>query len=254
MEEVKDNEIGLIITSPPYYNYKNYGDGIGTERDYSQYIENLKTVFAECHRVLRPDGKMCINITNMKSRNSIEKECYLYPIIADVTKSCNDIGFKFFDEIIWVKGKGNAGALKGKPLFGSYPYPTNFKILDSIQESILIFKKTGKRCPVSTKIKQASKITKKEWQQYTQGVWFFQPERQNNGHPAVFPEELPKRLIKLYSFVGDKVLDPFLGSGTVIKAALKLGRIGLGYEINKTFSESIKEKISCTNGCLTESR
>ena len=249
MDEIPNKTIRVVITSPPYYNYKNYNNSNGKEvggiKDtYEKYIKDMNEVWKECFKKLIPDGKLCINVPNMKSRKAVEGKSFLYPIVADITKSCIDLGFIFFDEIIWVKGKANAGALNGKPLFGSYPYPPNFKILDSIQESILIFKKEGDIKKVDKEIKEKSKLTKKEWLDYTQGVWFIPGESQGNGHCAVFPLEIPHRLIKLYSFVGDTVLDPFLGSGTTLKACNFLKRNGIGYEINPDYKKLIENKIN----------
>ena len=258
MSEVEDNSVHLVITSPPYYNYKDYKNGEceqigGITHTYERYISDLSKVWEECYKKLTPGGKLCINVPNMKSRKSVEGLSFLYPIVADVTKSCINLDYIFFDEIIWVKGSANAGALKGKPLFGSYPYPPNFKILDSIQESILIFKKPG--MPKNKKdelTKEKSKLTKKEWLDFTQGVWFIKPEFQNKGHCAVFPLELPYRLIKLYSFVGDTVLDPFLGSGTTLLACKLLDRNGIGYEINSLYKEIIDKKINLSQRKLEE--
>ncbi|WP_456463737.1 DNA-methyltransferase [Persephonella sp.] len=242
MKEIKNNEVDLIITSPPYFNYINYGNGIGNESNYEEYLANLGKVFKECYRVLKSGGTFVINITNMKSRLKVEKKSFLYPIVADVIKSMTDIGFIFFDEIIWIKGNANNGALKGKPLFGSYPYPPTPKILDSIFENILVFRKEGKRRKVSKSIKENSKLTKEEWIDYTKGIWFIEPDRKAK-HPATFPIEIPKRLIKMYSFKGDVVLDPFAGTGTTLIAAYILKRNSVGYEINNHFGEEFIHKF-----------
>jgi len=243
MDELNNNSVDLIVTSPPYFNYKNYGIGIGSESDYNQYKNNLRKVFMECFRVLKPGCMFCINITNMKSRTSKEKESFLYPIVSDITKLLQEIGFKLFDEIIWIKGNANNGALKGKPLFGSYPYPPTPKILDSIFENILIFKKTGIRHKPSKEVKEKSKLTKEEWIKYTKGIWYIEPDRKAN-HPATFPIEIPLRLIKMYSFIDELILDPFAGTGTTLIIANKLGRKAVGYEINKHFEEEFKEKLN----------
>jgi DNA modification methylase len=178
----------------------------------------------------------------MKSRTSVEKDSFLYPIVADTILIMQDVGFKFFDEIIWVKGNANNGALKGKPLFGSYPYPPTPKILDSIFENILIFKKSGKRYHPPKEIKEKSKLTKEEWVAYTKGIWFIGPDR-NSKHPATFPIEIPLRLIKMYSFIGETVLDPFAGTGTTIVASVMLDRKGVGYELNREYEKEFSEKL-----------
>jgi DNA modification methylase len=243
MKEIKSATVALVVTSPPYYNYIEYGNlGIGTENKYEDYLENLRKVFAECYRVLIPDGKFCINITNMKSRKAVEGVSFLYSIIADVTKMMQTLGFLFFDEIVWIKGNANNGALNGKPLFGSYPYPPTPKILDSIFENILIFKKEGKQIErVSVENRELSRLTKQEWILYTKGIWQFEHDRSD--HPASFPEELPKRLIRMYSFVGEMVLDPFAGTGTTLAVADKYLRKSIGYEIFKDYEKEIHKRF-----------
>lgn len=244
MPEVDNDTVVLVVTSPPYFNYVAYGDiGIGTEENYQGYLINLKKVFEECFRILIPDGKFCINISNMKARKDIEGKSFVYPIVADVTRMFLDIGYIFFDEIVWVKGSANAGALKGKPLFGSYPYPPNPKILDSIFENILIFKKDGRlENRVDELSKKESIVSKEDWRKYTKGIWQFEPDR-GSDHPASFPIELPTRLIKLYSFKGEMVLDPFVGTGTTVIAADMLGRKGIGYEIYDGYEGFIQKKM-----------
>ena len=245
MDKVENESVHLIVTSPPYFNYIEYGKtGIGTEDKYPDYLENIKKVLTECMRVLIPGGTVCINISNMKSRKSVEGKSFLYPIISDYTQMMNKIGFIFFDEIVWVKADANNGALGGKMLFGSYPYPPTPKILDSIFENILIFKKEGKLKNRFTKeIKQNSKVTKEEWLKFTKGIWTFRPDKKSD-HPASFPVELPKRLIKIYSFIGETVLDPFAGTGSTAVASNLLGRKSIGYEIYDEYNKFIKEKFS----------
>lgn len=133
----------------------------------------------------------------------------------------------------------------GAIVMGSYPYPPN-GMIEIDYEFILVFKKPGTIEKVPKEIKEISKLTKEEWKEYFTGHWRFGGEKQIN-HEAMFPEELPKRLIKMYSFVGDTVLDPFVGSGTTVKVALELKRNAIGYEINENFLEIIKEKIGIKN-------
>ncbi len=142
--------------------------------------------------------------------------------------------------IIWQK-KTTMNTTGGASVMGSYPYPPN-GLVEFDYEFIMIFKKQGSR-PVSRDMKEKSKLTKEEWKEYFSGHWYFNGERQV-GHEAMFPEELPGRIIKMFSFVGDTVLDPFLGSGTTAKVALELGRNSIGYEINKNFLPMIKNKIN----------
>ncbi|MDI6737110.1 MAG: site-specific DNA-methyltransferase [Nanoarchaeota archaeon] len=243
MKEVPDKSINLIVTSPPYFEYKDYGvkTQVGFGSTFEEYIKDLVIILKECYRVLAEDGKLCINIPNPYSHIKKEGRRFIYPLIPLITLECNKEGLDLYDEIIWVKANANAGALAGKPLFGSYPYPPNFCILKSMFENILIFKKPGKR-EIRWSKKRISKLTKEEWREFTKGVWNISAIKQNT-HIAMFPEELPRRLIKLYSFVGDTILDPFVGSGTTLKVAKELGRIGIGYEINSKYKSIIIQKI-----------
>lgn len=133
----------------------------------------------------------------------------------------------------------------GANVMGSYPYPPN-GMIEIDYEFILIFKKHGKSPKVSPEIKEKSVLTKEEWKEYFSGHWYFKGEKQTE-HEAMFPDELPYRLIKMFSFVGDTVLDPFLGSGTTLKVALELERNGIGYEINPDFLEVINKKLNTIN-------
>ncbi|MFH7836293.1 MAG: site-specific DNA-methyltransferase [Candidatus Aenigmatarchaeota archaeon] len=238
---IPPEEIHLVVTSPPYFNLIDYSNERGIENNtYNDFIEDLSKVFANIFKVLCPGGTVCINITNVKSRKSVEGESFLYPVVPDIVKTMIRLGYIFFDEIIWLKGWGNNGALKGKPLFGSYPYPPTPKILDSIFENILIFKKQGRR-KVLKEVKNGSKLSKEEWIEFTRGVWIIEPDRKAK-HPAVFPLEIPLRLVKMYSFIGDIVYDPFAGTGTTLIAAYMTGRQGIGVEINPEFKSEFAKK------------
>lgn len=245
MDELQNESVALMVTSPPYYNYIEYGeDGIGSESTYNDYLSNIRIVLSESMDKLIPGGTAIINITNMKSRKAVEGESFLYPIVSDYIKLMHSLEMIFFDEIVWIKADANNGALKGKPLFGSYPYPPTPKILDSIFENILVFKKPGKlKERVTRAIKEESKVSKEEWMVSTKGIWYLKPDR-ISGHPASFPIELPKRLINIYSFKGEIILDPFAGTGTSVIAAEILGRKGVGYEIFAGYEHFIDEKCS----------
>jgi hypothetical protein len=164
----------------------------------------------------------------------------IIPLHAEIIGQGEELGFDFMGAIIWQK-KTTMNTTGGAPIMGSYPYPPN-GLVEIDYEFILIFKKPGPAKKVAKDIKEASKLTKEEWKAYFSGHWHFGGARQL-GHEAMFPEELPRRLIRMFTFVGDTVLDPFLGSGTTVKTALDLGRNGLGYEINEKFSEIIREKV-----------
>jgi len=242
MSEIKDESVHLIVTSPPYWQLKDYGNGsqIGFNDSYEDYINNLNLVWKECYRVLHNGCRLCINIGDQFARSVYYGRYKIIPIREEIIRFCETIGFDYMGAIIWQKVT-TCNTTGGATIMGSFPYPRN-GIIKLDYEFILIFKKLGDPPKVSREIKEKSKLTTEEWNEYFYGHWNFPGERQDK-HLAMFPEELPKRLIKMFSFVGDTVLDPFLGSGTTCLAAKNLNRNSIGYEINKDFLSAIKEKI-----------
>ncbi len=246
MEEVLDESIGLIVTSPPYWNIKDYGfkDQIGYGQTLHEYLKDIYRVWKECYKKLLPGRRLCINIGDQFARSIIYGRYKVIPLHAEIISQCEDIGFDYMGSIIWQK-KTTMNTTGGANVMGSYPYPPN-GLVEIDYEFILIFKKPGKENNVSKEIKDESILTKEEWKSYFTGHWNFGGAKQIE-HEAMFPEELPLRLIKMFTFVGDTVLDPFLGSGTTIKTAIQLKRNSVGYEINENFLEIIKNKIECNN-------
>ena len=244
MKDVEDGSVQLIITSPPYGKLKDYEneEQIGLNQSYSDYISNLNDVWKECIRVLGPDGKLCINIMPLfeSGKATPFNRRVTHTVISDIEKFMDSTGEMFtFALYVWDKRK-----IVRFSSFGSYPYPTN--IFSTMPyEWIIVFCKQGKRPKVSNEIKEKSKLTQKEWADWAiNSFWEMQPAKAKaEGHPAPFPKELPHRLIKLYSFYGDTVLDPFMGTGTTAEAALELGRNAIGYEINEEYKELIDAKI-----------
>lgn len=242
MEEVRNESVHLVITSPPYWQLKDYGNGgqIGFNDSYEDYINNLNLVWNQCYRVLHKGCRLCINIGDQFARSVYYGRYKIIPIRTEIIKFCETIGFDYMGAIIWQKVT-TCNTTGGATIMGSFPYPRN-GILKLDYEFILIFKKQGKAPEVSADLKEKSKMTTEEWNQYFSGHWNFSGEKQDK-HLAVFPKELPNRLIKMFSFVGDIVLDPFLGSGTTSLAAKSIGRNSIGYEINENSLPIIKEKI-----------
>lgn len=242
MSEIKDESVHLVITSPPYWQLKDYGNGsqIGFNDSYEDYINNLNLVWKECYRVLHKGCRLCVNIGDQFARSVYYGRYKIIPIREEIIKFCETISFDYMGAIIWQKVT-TCNTTGGASVMGSFPYPRN-GIIKLDYEFILIFKKLGDSPKVSREIKEKSKLTTKEWNEYFYGHWNFSGEKQDK-HLAMFPEELPKRLIKMFSFVGDTVLDPFLGSGTTCLAAKNLNRNSVGYEINKDFLPVIREKI-----------
>jgi DNA modification methylase len=242
MTAVDDASIDLVVTSPPYWHIKDYGvpGQIGYGQSLHEYLKDLYRTWRECFRVLREGARLCLNIGDQFARASVYGRYKVIPLHAEFINQSEQIGFDFMGSIIWQK-KTTMNTTGGATVMGSYPFPPN-GIVEIDYEFIHIFRKPGKSKQVWKETKAASQLTKEEWKEYFAGHWYFGGARQV-GHEAMFPEELPRRLIKMFSFRGDMVLDPFLGSGTTVKAALDLGRNAVGYEINPEFQETISQKI-----------
>jgi len=243
---IPNESVHLIVTSPPYWQLKDYGKAsqIGFNDTYEQYINNLNLVWAECFRVLNKGCRLCINIGDQFARSVYYGRYKVIPIRTEIIKFCETIGFDYMGAIIWQKVT-TCNTTGGATVMGSFPFPRN-GIIKIDYEFILIFKKRGKTLSINSDLKQKSKLSKDEWNLYFNGHWNFAGEKQN-GHLAMFPEELPKRLIKMFTFIGEVVLDPFLGSGTTTLAAKNLQRNSIGYEINKDFKKNIQKKLGLEN-------
>src|SRR5580700_172581 len=234
MKEVQDNSVQLVITSPPYWQLKDYGSSnqIGYHSSYEDYINNLNLVWKECYRVLENGCRLCVNIGDQFARSVYYGRYKVIPIREEIIKFCENAGFDYMGAIIWQKVT-TSNTTGGGVQMGSFPYPRN-GILKLDYEFILIFKKLGDAVKPTKENKELSKMTNEEWNIFFAGHWNFAGARQDN-HIAMFPEELPKRLIKMFAFVDDTVLDPFMGSGTTALAAKNNGRNSIGYELNAEF-------------------
>lgn len=252
MEELPDSSVDLVITSPPYWQLKDYGtdNQIVYNDSYEEYVNHLNIVWKECYRVLNNGSRLCINIGDQFARAVYYGRYKVIPIRTEIIKFCEAIGFDYMGAIIWQK-KTTSNTTGGASLMGSYPFPKN-GIISIDYEFILIFKKLGTPKRPSKEIKELSRMTKEEWKTYFDGHWNFGGARQD-GHIAIFPEELPRRLIKMFSFVGDLVLDPFLGSGTTSLAARKLNRNSIGYEMNSEFIPFVEKKLEINQNDILES-
>lgn len=237
MKDIPNNSLHLMITSPPYNVSKEYDNDLSL----NEYLNLLKNCFAETYRVLVDGGRACINIAN------IGRKPYI-PLSDYVSKIMIEIGFNMRGEIIWNKSAG-AGI---STAWGSFQSASN-PILRDVHEYILIFSKGNYKRERDKEEKELRKdnITKEEFIEWTKSVWTMNTESAKRiGHPAPFPEELPNRLIKLFSFTNDIVIDPFMGSGTTAIAAINNKRNFVGYEINEEYINlannrilNLKEKI-----------
>lgn len=242
MIELPDNSVHLVVTSPPYWQLKDYGSDnqIGFNDSYENYINNLNLVWKECYRVLHNGCRLCVNIGDQFARAVYYGRYKVIPIRQEIIKFCENIGFDYMGAVIWQKVT-TSHTTGGGVQMGSYPYPRN-GILKLDYEFILIFKKLGDSPKPTKEQKELSRMTAEEWNTFFAGHWSFAGARQT-GHIAMFPEELPRRLIKMFAFVGDTILDPFAGSGTTALAARNTDRNSLCFEINPEFIPVIKKKL-----------
>ena len=226
MSELPDNSVHLMVTSPPYNVGKMYDKNLSLK----EYRELLKRVFKETYRVLVPGGRACINIANLG------RKPYL-PLHSYIIEDMHDIGFLMRGELLWDKGSSASPSTA----WGTY-LKANNPVLRDVHEYILVFcKDTFTRLNPH---KRKSTISKEEFLEFTKSVWKFSAERASKvGHPAPFPVELPYRLIQLYTFEDDVVLDPFVGSGTSCVAALKTNRKYVAYDIDKKYCDLAERRI-----------
>jgi len=260
MTELPDNSVQLVVTSPPYFNIKDYSlDGyqkdkrsekirgqIGDIADYKKYVNEMLQVWKECERVLKPNGKLVVNTPLMPMFKKVldtHFNRHIFDINSDIEHSIlNGTGLFLLDVFIW-----NRTNPSKKLMFGSYPYPRNFYAQNTI-EFITVYVKDGpSENNLPKDIKEKSKLTEKEWVEFTKQIWNIPiPGRGDlafGEHSAIMPEEIVRRCVRLFTYVGDTVLDPFAGSGTTLKVAKELKRNYVGYEISKSYERVMNLKL-----------
>lgn len=233
MDELPDNSVHLMVTSPPYNVSKEYDDDLSL----NEYLKLLNTVWRETYRVLVPGGRACVNVANLGRKPYI-------PLHSYIIEGMQEIGYLMRGEIIWNK----ASSASPSTAWGSWLSAAN-PVLRDIHEYILIFsKETFSR----KKENRENTIKKEEFLEWTKSVWTFPAvSARQIGHPAPFPEELPHRLIQLYTFKNDIVLDPFVGSGTVCLSAIKDKRNYIGYDIDSEYVKLAERRIANHTNQLT---
>jgi site-specific DNA-methyltransferase (adenine-specific) len=234
--DIPENSIDLIVTSPPYnvgIPYNSHDDTIS----YDDYIKWTERWLNKALKVVKPDGRMCLNIPLDKNKGGQQS------VYADITYLAKKVGWKYHSTIIWNEGNISRRTAWGSWLSASAPY-----VIAPVETIVVLYKNTWKK-----QKKGKSDITKEEFIEWTNGLWTFSGESKRKiGHPAPFPIELPKRCIKLFTYVGDVVLDPFLGSGSTVIAAHKLKRKAIGIEIDEKYFELATKRISKECSILEE--
>ena len=227
-ESIADDSIDLIVTSPPYnvdIKYNSHDDTM----TYEDYLSFTREWLAKCYKFIKSDGRFCLNIPLDKNKGGQQS------MYADITTIAKQVGFKYHSTIIWNEQNISRRTAWGSWLSAAAPY-----VIAPVEVIVVLYKNEWKKTSGSRK----SDITKKEFMEWTNGVWNFSGESKKRvGHPAPFPVELPRRCIKLFSFVGDTILDPFLGSGSTLLACLETGREGIGVDIDKKYCELAKNRL-----------
>jgi len=227
IDALKDETIDLIVTSPPYdvdIKYENYNDSI----PYVEYLEFTGKWLSKCYDAAKADGRLCLNIPLDKNKGGQQSVC------ADITTTAKNVGWKYHATIIWNEQNISRRTAWGSWLSASAPF-----VIAPVEVIVVMYKKRWEKIH-----KGKSDIARDEFIEWTNGVWNFSGEsRSRIGHPAPFPVELPRRCIKLFSFAGDVVLDPFLGSGTTLIACLETNRTGIGVEINRSYCELAVKRL-----------
>ena len=250
MKEVADNSVALVVTSPPYYAGKEYelelGSG-GVPSNYFEYLEMIRNVFTECWRVLEPGGRIAVNVANLGRKPYRSLSADITGILQD------DLGFLMRGEVLWIKAEGASGSCA----WGSFKSAAN-PVLRDVSERVILASKLRLDRAVDRKKREVmglpfeNTISKEEFMESTLDVWKIRPESAKKiGHPAPFPVELPRRLIELFTYKGDLVLDPFLGAGTTAVASVMTDRRYIGYETDKKYVKIARERIKIEQGNLS---
>lgn len=233
---IAGSSVDLMITSPPYnvdIHYNLHNDVLS----YEDYLEFTKEWLTKCYDLAKNDGRLCLNIPLDKNKGGQQSVC------ADITLLAKQVGWNYHSTIIWNEGNISRRTAWGSWMSASAPY-----VIAPVEVIIVLYKNQWKRIQ-----KGDSDITRQEFMDWTNGVWTFQGQSKKGagGHPAAFPVELPKRCIKLFSFVGDVILDPFMGSGSTLIASCLHGRKSIGVEIDKSYCdvaiERLKKEFTKTN-------
>jgi len=250
-----DNSIHLIITSPPYWNLKKYNDNtnqLGHINDYDLFLDQLDKVWKECYRVLHKGGRLIVVVGDvLLSRKKFGRH-KVVPLHADIQIRCDKMGFDNLAPIFWYKIANATFEVEGNSKFLGKPYEPNGIIKHDIEYILMLRKPGGYRKPTNEQ-RRLSVISDKEFDEWYRQIWTLNGTSTKN-HPAPFPEELARRLIRMFSFAGDTVLDPFAGSGTTMVAAMDAGRNSIGIELDKNYANFSYNRLNKKIGLFNSDR
>ena len=242
MNDVASNSVALVVTSPPYFAGKQYEESLGVDgvpATYFDYLELLRDVFAECQRVLEPGGRIAVNVANLGRRP-------YRSLSGDVTQILQDLGLLLRGEVVWWKGRAAGGSCA----WGTFQRPGNPVLRDMTERVIIASKGRFDRALTPSErlrrgLPSTATISRDEFMEATTDLWEIAPESANRvGHPAPFPVELPKRLIELYTYEGDVVLDPFMGSGSAAVAAIRTRRHYIGFDTDPEYVDAATARLA----------
>jgi len=244
MAKVRSNSVALVVTSPPYFAGKEYEESLGQDGvpgSYFDYLALLRAVFAECKRVLEPGGRIAVNVANLGRRP-------YRSLAGDVTDILQELGLLLRGEVVWWKGRAAGGSCA----WGTFQRPSNPVLRDVTERIVIASKGRFDRAltpheRLARDLPSTATISRDEFLEATTDLWEIPTERATRvGHPAPFPVELPKRLIELYTYEGDVVLDPFMGSGSAAVAAVQTGRHFIGFDTDKAYVERARARVAAT--------
>jgi len=246
-----DESVHLVVTSPPYWNLKQYNDHedqLGHINDYEQFLDELERVWRHVFRVLVPGGRLVCVVGDVCVSRKRYGRHLVFPLHSDISVRCRKIGFDNLNPIIWHKISNASYEVTNGSKFLGKPYEPN-AIIKNDMEFILMQRKPGGYRKPSAEQRRESMIEKKDFNQWFQQIWNI-PGASTRKHPAPFPLELASRLVRMFSFTGDTVLDPFCGSGTTMVAAMKYGRNSIGVEIDLDYSKMAARQLKAESGAL----
>jgi len=247
---LRDSSVELVVTSPPYGSLKEYPRGqgqLGNFQSYDDFLEELDDVWRECYRLLVSGGRICCVVGDICLSRRRAGRHHVLPLASDITVRARGIGFDVLTPIIWMKVANIRLEASKSSRFLGKPYLPN-GIIKNDRETIIMLRKPGGYRKPTPEMEELSRIKKEDYFQWFRPMWADITGASTRDHPAPFPMEIPHRLIKMFSFVGDTVLDPFMGTGTTVAAACRSGRRSIGIDVEPEYVQMAKSRVSALAG------